>query len=90
MNKSLVCRVLVPLSNRSYASISTGYAVKQGVVLLSRHALLHEDRDSSLAIKLIWDEWKDALGKPCEIEAEQGSEIFVSEQEHLKSDIALA
>lgn len=89
MNKSLVCRVLVPLSNRSYASISTGYAVKQGVVLLSRHALLHEDRDSSLAIKLIWDEWKDALGKPCEIEAEQGSEIFVSEQEHLKSDIAL-
>lgn len=89
MNKSLVCRVLVPILNRSYPSISTGYAVKQGVVLLARHALLHELRDPALPIQLVWDEWLDAEGKPCKIDAEQGSEYFIPKEQDAKADIAL-
>lgn len=89
MDKSLVCRVLVPILNRSYPSISTGYAVKQGVVLLARHALLHELRNPNLPVQLVWDEWLDAEGEPCKIDAEQGSESFIPQEQDVKADIAL-
>lgn len=55
MNKTLVCRVLLPRKDREHPSVSTGYALKKGVVMLSRHALQHEQRNRDKPVILLWD-----------------------------------
>ena len=72
MNKSLVCRVLVPRVGGRRPAVSTGYAVKKGIAMLSRHALLDENRDNNKPVTLRWEQCKDKDGKVFEREIESG------------------
>ena len=86
MNKSLVCRVLVPRTGERRPAVSTGYAIKKEMVMLSRHALLEEHRDENEPVILRWEDLKDKDGKVFEREINPDGAHFPKNGNH---DLAL-
>jgi len=88
MDKSLVCRVLVPKKGKDKLSVSTGIAVKKGVVLMSKHAL--DDWDKSKSVCFQWDINNHGLEKNLSFESKSDKTLFIGEtNDQFDIDVAL-